>query len=127
MDCSFCGFEISSGQEKIFVNKKGKALYFCSSKCEKNLLKLGRDPRKLNWTKKYEKGKTPPQNPPKVKPKKEKPKKSEKKEDKPVEKKAEKKKTKAEKPKKEDKAKTAKVKKTGKKQKKDEDSGSDKT
>ncbi len=59
MDCSFCGKEISSGKDRIYVNKKGKAWYFCSMKCEKNLVKLGRDPRKLKWTKFYERGAAP--------------------------------------------------------------------
>ncbi|MFB6088825.1 MAG: 50S ribosomal protein L24e, partial [Candidatus Aenigmatarchaeota archaeon] len=36
----------------VFVRKNGKSLYFCSSKCEKNMLKLGRKPRKVKWTKK---------------------------------------------------------------------------
>ncbi len=53
MECSFCGDEIEKGTEKICVTKKGKASYFCSSKCEKNLLKLGRKPRKTRWTKAY--------------------------------------------------------------------------
>ncbi len=57
MDCSFCGKSIEQGTERIFVTKKGKASYFCSSKCEKNLLKLGRKPRKTTWTAEYRKEK----------------------------------------------------------------------
>ena len=34
----------------------GTVLWFCSSKCKKNMLVLKRDPRKLKWTKKYVKG-----------------------------------------------------------------------
>lgn len=41
----------------MFVQKDGKILHFCSSKCEKNQLKLKRKPRKLKWTKFYEKQK----------------------------------------------------------------------
>ena len=52
--CSFCGKEIEPGTGKIFVKSDGTILYFCSSKCEKNW-KLGRDPRKLKWTKHYKK------------------------------------------------------------------------
>lgn len=37
----------------IYVSKSGKAFYFCSSKCEKNMLKLGRSVRKVRWTKAY--------------------------------------------------------------------------
>jgi len=57
MNCSFCGNEIELGTEKIFVSKKGKAFYFCSSKCEKNLLKLKRKPRRVRWTAEYRKEK----------------------------------------------------------------------
>jgi len=53
MECSFCGKDIEQGTETIFVTKKGKVFYFCSSKCEKNLLKLGRKPRKIKWTEAY--------------------------------------------------------------------------
>ncbi len=53
MDCSFCGSRIEKGTGTIFVTKKGNAVYFCSRKCEKNLLKLKRKPRKVKWTKDY--------------------------------------------------------------------------
>lgn len=54
--CSFCGKVIQKGTGKMFVRKDGKVFSFCSSKCEKNLLKLKRKPRKFKWTKYYEKG-----------------------------------------------------------------------
>ena len=50
MKCSFCGETIEKGTGKIFVRKSGKILYFCSRKCEKNMLQLGRKPRKVKWT-----------------------------------------------------------------------------
>ncbi|MDI9610532.1 MAG: 50S ribosomal protein L24e [Archaeoglobales archaeon] len=53
--CSFCGAEIEPGTGKSLVRKDGRTIYFCSGKCEKNY-KLGRSPRKLKWTKVYEKG-----------------------------------------------------------------------
>jgi large subunit ribosomal protein L24e len=53
MNCSFCGKDIPRGTEMIFVNKRGKALYFCSSKCDKNMIKLGRKPRETKWTVAY--------------------------------------------------------------------------
>ncbi len=57
MNCSFCGNEIETGTEKIFVTKKGRAIYLCSNKCEKNLLKLKRKPRRVRWTEEYRKEK----------------------------------------------------------------------
>ena len=54
--CSFCGNNIAKGTGKMFVYADGKILNFCSSKCEKNLLKLNRKPRKFKWTKYYVKG-----------------------------------------------------------------------
>jgi len=53
--CSFCGEEIEIGTGKMYVRRDGRVLYFCSGKCEKNMLKLGRNPRKLKWTKFYQK------------------------------------------------------------------------
>jgi len=54
--CSFCGDEIEKGTGKMFIKKDGKILNFCSSKCEKSLLKLKRKPTKVKWvTKKKEK------------------------------------------------------------------------
>jgi large subunit ribosomal protein L24e len=52
--CSFCKETIEKGTGKIYVLKTGKILYFCSSKCEKNMLKLKRKPRTTRWTKEYE-------------------------------------------------------------------------
>jgi large subunit ribosomal protein L24e len=54
--CSFCGNPIERGTGKMFVEKDGRILYFCSTKCEKNQFKLGRKARKLKWTKHYVKG-----------------------------------------------------------------------
>ncbi|MBI2133817.1 50S ribosomal protein L24e [Candidatus Woesearchaeota archaeon] len=42
MRCSFCGEEMEKGTGKMYVRKTGKIFYFCSSKCEKSLVKLGR-------------------------------------------------------------------------------------
>jgi len=58
--CSFCGNEFSAGTGMMYVRNDGSILWFCSSKCRKNSLKLGRDARKLKWTTyfgKEEKGK----------------------------------------------------------------------
>lgn len=51
-ECSFCGKKIEYGSGKMFVKKDGSVLYFCSSKCENNSLKLKRVPRKVGWIKK---------------------------------------------------------------------------
>jgi len=52
-NCSFCGKSIERGTGKMFVFKSGKILHFCSSKCEKNMLKLKRKPHNVRWTKEY--------------------------------------------------------------------------
>ena len=54
MRCSFCRQNINKGTGKIYVQKTGKILHFCSSKCEKNMLKLKRKPRTTKWTQEYQ-------------------------------------------------------------------------
>ncbi len=49
--CSFCGNEIEPGTGKLYVKKDGNVLHFCKNKCQKNMLKLKRIPRKVKWTK----------------------------------------------------------------------------
>ncbi len=49
--CSFCSGQIEQGTGKIFIENTGKTHWFCSSKCEKNTRKLGRDPRDFKWAK----------------------------------------------------------------------------
>ncbi|WP_202320123.1 50S ribosomal protein L24e [Archaeoglobus neptunius] len=51
--CSFCGYDIEPGTGKLYVRRDGRVYYFCSGKCEKNMLKLKRKARKLKWTKHY--------------------------------------------------------------------------
>ncbi|MEM1550685.1 MAG: 50S ribosomal protein L24e [Candidatus Bathyarchaeia archaeon] len=51
--CIFCGQEFNPGTGIMYVNNDGSILWFCSSKCRKNHLKLSRDPRKLKWTMYY--------------------------------------------------------------------------
>ncbi len=50
MKCSFCNNEIAKGTGTMYVKVSGQILYFCSMKCEKNLLKLKRIPREQKWT-----------------------------------------------------------------------------
>jgi len=54
--CSFCGNLIEKGTGKMYITKTSKIFNFCSSKCEKNMLKLKRKASNLKWTKYYEKG-----------------------------------------------------------------------
>ncbi len=51
--CSFCGHVIEPGTGKIFVKTDGKKFFFCSNKCEKNMIKLKRKDRETRWTMKY--------------------------------------------------------------------------
>ena len=53
--CNFCGKQIEEGTGKMFIKTDGKILHFDKHKCEKNLLKLKRDPKKFKWTKFYKK------------------------------------------------------------------------
>lgn len=55
--CSFCGNDYVKGSGKTFVKDNGTLLFFCATKCEKNMLKLKRDARKFKWTAFYVKSK----------------------------------------------------------------------
>jgi len=55
MKCNFCSKNIELGTGKMFVKNDSRVFYFCSSKCEKNMLKLGREPRKVKWIRKKKK------------------------------------------------------------------------
>jgi len=48
--CAFCNTQIEVGTGKMFIYVSGKFDYFCSKKCEKNMLKLGRNPKQFKWT-----------------------------------------------------------------------------
>ncbi len=48
--CSFCGKNIEKGTGKIYAYTSGKVDNFCSNKCEKNKLKLGRKNLVTKWT-----------------------------------------------------------------------------
>jgi large subunit ribosomal protein L24e len=51
--CTFCGITLAPGTGKIFVQKDAKILYFCSSKCDKNMLKLKRKPITTRWSNRH--------------------------------------------------------------------------
>jgi len=48
--CSFCKKAMNPGTGKMFVKTDGTVYFWCSSKCEKNF-ELGRNPKKLKWSK----------------------------------------------------------------------------
>jgi large subunit ribosomal protein L24e len=52
--CDFCKNVIEKGTGKMFVKKDGKVLDFCSTKCEKNFIKLRRNPRTTKWTREFQ-------------------------------------------------------------------------
>lgn len=54
MKCTYCESDIERGTGKMFVKQDGKILHFCSSKCEKNMLKLGRKSRDHKWTRTHQ-------------------------------------------------------------------------
>lgn len=49
--CAFCSKELEKGTGKKYIKGDGKIMHFCSSKCEKNMIKLGRKSRKMKWAK----------------------------------------------------------------------------
>ena len=53
--CSFCGSEIEPGTGKIYAKRDGTVHYFCKNKCQKNMLDLKRIPRRVRWSKYYDK------------------------------------------------------------------------
>ncbi|MEM0199173.1 MAG: 50S ribosomal protein L24e [Desulfurococcaceae archaeon] len=50
--CTFCGVALEPGTGLMYVLNDGTILWFCSRKCFKSY-QMGRDPRKLKWTRKY--------------------------------------------------------------------------
>lgn len=47
--CSFCGTEITPGTGIMYVRNDAKIFNFCSSKCRKNELDLGRKALRVRW------------------------------------------------------------------------------
>tara|TARA_B100002052_G_C15708535_1_gene518446 strand:+ start:140 stop:331 length:192 start_codon:yes stop_codon:yes gene_type:complete len=54
--CSFTHEEIEPGTGMMYVKRDGSVMWFRDSKVRKNALKLKRNPRRLKWTRRYEKG-----------------------------------------------------------------------
>ena len=55
VNCLFCDKSISTGRGILVAQPNGKTFNFCSHKCEVNMLKLKRDPRKVDWVRKAKK------------------------------------------------------------------------
>ena len=53
--CNFSGEEIEPGTGVMFVKRDGTVMWFKDSKARKNM-KMGRNPRKVKWTRRYVKG-----------------------------------------------------------------------
>jgi large subunit ribosomal protein L24e len=48
--CTFCGTDITPGTGLMYVQNDAKIFFFCSRKCEKNMIQLKRKPNKTNWS-----------------------------------------------------------------------------
>lgn len=57
MKCTFCSKELEKGTGKKLIQNDGKLVYFCSSKCDRNMIKLGRKARNTKWVSKALKAK----------------------------------------------------------------------
>ncbi|MBU0629248.1 MAG: 50S ribosomal protein L24e [Nanoarchaeota archaeon] len=53
--CTFCGETLRSGTGKMYVQTDAKILYFCSNKCEKNMINLKRKSYNVKWSGKFTK------------------------------------------------------------------------
>lgn len=51
--CSFSGEDIPRGTGIMYVTKTGRVLYFKDRKAEKNMMELGRVPRRTRWTREF--------------------------------------------------------------------------
>ncbi|MDP1695668.1 MAG: 50S ribosomal protein L24e [archaeon] len=51
--CIFCGKDEAFMRGTNLIKNDGSVNYFCSNKCRKNTIKLGRDKRKFKWTEAY--------------------------------------------------------------------------
>ena len=49
-NCSFCGSPIEAGTGKMYIRRDATVFHFCSSKCQRNQVDLGRVNRHVRWT-----------------------------------------------------------------------------
>lgn len=50
MNCTFCGTAIEAGTGKMYIKRDGSVFHFCSAKCQRNQVELGRVNRHVKWT-----------------------------------------------------------------------------
>jgi large subunit ribosomal protein L24e len=48
--CTFCGGPIEAGTGKMYIRRDATVFHFCSSKCQRNQVDLGRVNRHVRWT-----------------------------------------------------------------------------
>jgi large subunit ribosomal protein L24e len=65
-NCTFCGAAIEQGTGKMYIKKDGTVLYFESSKCQRNMVELGRVNRHVGWTAAAKAAKSPVAKAPKA-------------------------------------------------------------
>lgn len=51
--CVYCGKDYEDFMGTYLITNDGQMHYYCSMKCRKNHHKLGRDKRKLKWTRAF--------------------------------------------------------------------------
>jgi large subunit ribosomal protein L24e len=56
LKCIFCSKLQQPGKGVILAMNDGRILYFCSSKCKKNF-HMGRNPKKIKWSRPVQKAK----------------------------------------------------------------------
>lgn len=49
-NCTFCGDAIEVGTGKMYIKRDGTVFHFCSAKCQRNQVDLGRVNRHVKWT-----------------------------------------------------------------------------
>jgi large subunit ribosomal protein L24e len=52
-NCSFCGKPVEAGTGKLYIKRDASVYNFCSSKCQRNQVELGRVNRHVGWTKAF--------------------------------------------------------------------------
>jgi large subunit ribosomal protein L24e len=53
-NCTFCGKAIEAGTGKLYIKRDATTFHFCSSKCQRNQVGLGRVNRHVRWTEAFQ-------------------------------------------------------------------------